>query len=279
MVHLKLQSVHRIVIFALAGVIALSACYLTATHAGQEPEDRPAVLKGYLPLSALPDSKALLPPPPAEGSAAMRFDAAVSQKSLNLHGTSRWDMAARDAILKFPEAVEPFACAIEAPISKQATPRLYNLLRRCRADAGMATFAAKNHYKRPRPFLVNRQPICTPKDENRLKHNGSYPSGHTAIGWTWALILAEIAPDRADAVIARGRAFGESRIVCNVHWYSDVLEGRLVGSATVAALHADAAFRADLDAARAELAATRARGLKPAHDCQADFEIMNKTIW
>jgi hypothetical protein len=100
--------------------------------------------------------------------------------------------------------------------------------------------------------------------------DGSYPSGHTAIGWAWALILTEIAPDRADAILARGRAFGESRVVCNVHWHSDVVEGRFVGAAAVARLHADPAFRADMEAAKLEVTAVRAKGLKPSCDCEAE---------
>ena len=48
--------------------------------------------------------------------------------------------------------------------------------------------------------------------------------------------------------------------MCNVHWESDVIEGRFVGSAAVAQLHADAAFLADLEAGKAELASVRAKG-------------------
>jgi acid phosphatase (class A) len=46
----------------------------------------------------------------------------------------------------------------------------------------------------------------------------SYPSGHTAIGLAWALILCELFPENANLILDRGRAFGESRVVCNVHW-------------------------------------------------------------
>jgi hypothetical protein len=31
--------------------------------------------------------------------------------------------------------------------------------------------------------------------ENDLRLSGSYPSGHAAIGWTWALISSVISPD------------------------------------------------------------------------------------
>ena len=77
----------------------------------------------------------------------------------------------------------------------------------------------------------------------------------------------QASPGQADAILARGRAFGQSRVACNVHWLSDVEEGRLMASATVARLHDDAAFRADLAAARAEIASARAKGLGPTGDC------------
>ena len=81
------------------------------------------------------------------------------------------------------------------------------------------------------------------------------------------MIMAQVAPDRADAVLARGRAFSHSRVVCNVHYLIDVEEGRTMGAATVAKLNANAEFRADLEAARAEVAAARAKGSKPTRDC------------
>ena len=109
--------------------------------------------------------------------------------------------------------------------------------------------------------------MCTPEERKSLLESGSYPSGHAAAGWAWALILAEIAPERLDAILARGLAFGESRVVCNVHWESDVAAGRILGAGVVARLHADAGFRQDLEAAREEVAAARAKGLKPRRDC------------
>jgi acid phosphatase (class A) len=104
--------------------------------------------------------------------------------------------------------------------------------------------------------------------------DGSYPSGHSSLGWAWALVLAEIDPENVNAILARGRAFSESRVVCGVHWQSDVSEGRHMGASTVARLHADLTFRADLEAAKAELAAVRAKGLKPTRDCQAEAAAM-----
>ena len=102
--------------------------------------------------------------------------------------------------------------------------------------------------------MVDGQPSCTPEQEPLLRRDGSYPSGHSAIGYGWGLILAELLPDRAAQLVARGRAYGDSRRICHVHWLSDVEEGRIVGAATVARLHGDPRFRQDLEAARIELA-------------------------
>ena len=109
--------------------------------------------------------------------------------------------------------------------------------------------------------------MCTPALDAGLRKDGSYPSGHSAIGWGWGLIVAEVVPDRIDAVLARGRAYSDSRRVCNVHWQSDVDEGRTMGAAVVARLHDSAEFRADVATAKAEVIAARAKGLIPNRDC------------
>ncbi len=127
--------------------------------------------------------------------------------------------------------------------------------------------------------MLDGLPTCRPEDEDALRSNGSYPSGHTAIGWAWALVLAEASPDQSDAIFARGRAFGDSRLVCDVHWESDVLEGRMIGAATVARLHAEPTFLADLEAAKSELAAARANTLTPQRDCKLEASALAQTPW
>ena len=118
---------------------------------------------------------------------------------------------------------------------------------------------------------------CAPDQEQALQTSGSYPSGHSAIGWAWALVLSEASPDQSQAILARGRAFGESRLVCNVHWESDVIEGRFMGAATVARLHDQPEFLADLEAAKAELTAARAKSLPPQNDCKFEAEALGET--
>jgi acid phosphatase (class A) len=238
------------------------------------PEIHPGILAGYLPAKELPNSLALIPKPPTAGSIAFTLDAETYRSTRTYRATPRWELATQDAELKFPQVAGTFSCAINAPISEKDTPHLYMLLRRTLTDAGLSTYTAKNQYKRTRPFVETKETSCTPAEEKILMNNGSYPSGHSSIGWAWALILIEIDPEHTNAILARGRAFGESRVICGVHWQSDVLEGQFMGAGTVARLHADPVFRADLDAAKAELATVRAKGLKPTRDCQAEAAAM-----
>jgi acid phosphatase (class A) len=254
----------------LALVVGGCAAIDTPPTRPTPPEMSGSTAQGYLAAAALPDSLALLPPPPAAGTPREAADIAANAAALPLRGSPRWTLAAADNVLDFPFAAGTFSCALDVPISREATPRLYALLRRSLADAGRATGAAKDHYRRPRPFVVNDAPICArDTDRARLVQSGSYPSGHATVGWAWALILTEIAPDRSAAVLARGRTYGQSRVVCNVHWQSDVDAGEVIGAATVALLHADAGFRTDVEAAKSELAALRARGEK-ARDCTVE---------
>ncbi len=234
------------------------------------PEIRPGILAGYLPHDALPNSLALVPPAPTPGTAVSALDEAVSRANLALEGSPRWRQATSDADLSFPHVAGTFSCSLGIPITETDTPHLYMLLRRSFTDAALSTYAAKNHYNRSRPFMENNHPTCSPNDEAFLRKDGSYPSGHTTIGWAWALILTEIAPTQADAILARGRTFGDSRLVCNVHWQSDVNEGRIMGASTVARLNADPAFLADLGAAKADYEIARAKELKPDRDCAAE---------
>jgi acid phosphatase (class A) len=238
------------------------------------PEQGLGALQGYLDPKELPNSLILVPPPPAPGSAAFMHDEEAARGTFALRDTPRFTLAASDFDLKLPHFVNDFSCALNAQITKENAPYLFTLLSRSFSDIGMSPYAAKNYYKRKRPFQENGEPMAVPEARSFLEKDPSYPSGHTALGWGFALILSEIAPDRAQEILARGRAFGESRVVCNHHWYSDVVWGRFMGAATVARLHADPTFSADLEAAKAEFAAIRAKNLPLTSDCKAEAEAL-----
>ena len=256
------------VVVALTWAVIVAGC--AHQHLPDPYVDATGRIRGYLAADALPAGAAFLPPPPAAGSVAQALDEEINRAAFALRGTPRWTVAAADADLTFPRAAGALACALGAPITPEQTPHTYRLLGRSFADTIRAASRAKQLSPRSRPFVVNGAPTCTPAEEPHLALSSSYPSGHSAVGWAWALIMSEVAPDRTGELLARGRAFGQSRVICNVHWQSDVVEGRMVGAATVARLHADPVFRADLEAARDELAAVRAAGVPPPGDCRAE---------
>jgi acid phosphatase (class A) len=268
----------------LAGCMASQAnatdCPPTDDLVTDVPELAPGsgFLIGYLKHEQVPNSLTLLPPPPKDDSTAFANDEAVSKVAYGLRDTPRWQQATLDAKVKMPDMTVAFSCALGVPISKTDTPNLIRMMSRVFTDTADSTEAAKHEYKRQRPFMVHNEGTCTPESEEALRGDPSYPSGHTAIGYAWMLTLVEAAPDRIDALVARGRAFGESRMVCNAHWQSDVLQGRAMGTVTMARLHAEPAFRADMRASIKDIAAARAKGLKPNNDCVKEAEALKQPI-
>lgn len=107
-----------------------------------------------------------------------------------------------------------------------------------------------------------------------------YPSGHATKGWTWALILSELLDDRAAPIMARGRAYGESRVVCGVHNMSAVEAGRMVASSTLTVIRTEPAYQDGVVAARRELDALRKASTPPAaQSCAAEEAVVNQPIF
>ena len=148
-----------------------------------------------------------------------------------------------------------FSGAFGSPITAKDTPELHKLLTNMIEDAGdLATRSAKEKYMRIRPFAFYGVPTCNTTEQDKLSKNGSYPSGHTSIGWATALVLTEINPQRQDQILQRGYDLGQSRVICGYHWQSDVDAARIVGSAVVATLHTNDAFQQQLKKAKEEFA-------------------------
>ena len=255
----------------IAGALALAGAAVLAEQPAPAPE-KFRIPPGYLDPSVLPDSVVLVPAPPAEGTSARARDEDASKAGRALRSSARWDLATNDARLFVPGDTDAFSCAAGFAIGPDTTPATQRLLRRVMLDLAVSTGGAKKKYQRPRPFMENGEPSCTPNQEAFLRKDGSYPSGHSAIGFGWGLVLAELIPERATELVARGRAFGDSRRVCNVHWLSDIEEGRIVASAAFAKLHSSPAFQEDLKAARAEIAAGNLAA--PKRDCAKETEAL-----
>ena len=234
----------------------------------------PGVLYGFLPWPSLPDSLNLIGKPPKSDSGELAFDQERNKEMLLLKGSKRWDLAVSDSNLKFPHAAGTFSCALGFEITQQAYPNLYMLLRRSATDAGLSTFAAKKKYQRSRPFMINEQPTCDTSNEAHLRTSGAYPSGHSAIGWAWALILSELVPEQSNAILARGRAFAQSRAVCNVHWQSDIVNGSVLGAAAYSKLHSSELFLTTLERAKAEIKQNKVKQEPSLEKCKKESEAL-----
>ena len=209
----------------------------------------------FLQIGEVANSLELLPPPPQPGSILFLNDQAQYQWGLMQRRTPRGDQAVTDARVDGAGVPNAFSEAFGVKISKENTPEIFKLVVNMREDAGdLATRAAKEHYMRVRPFAFYEKTTCNPEQQQELSTNGSYPSGHTAIGWATALVLAEINVDRQNEILKRGYEMGQSRVICGYHFQSDVDAARLVASAVVARLHANEAFIAQLAKAKKEFA-------------------------
>lgn len=261
----------------MAWKLLMAAAAVATLGAAPAPAPAPMATppaQGYL-GDAAPDTYKILPPAPVPGTTRYEADRTVYLATRSLQDTPRWAMAQNDAnqlgILK------DLSCAIGVDLNPANAPKTVALISRVGRDVSLATNRPKDIYKRQRPYLIDEGPICVEKSE-ALAKSADYPSGHNTWGWTVGLIMAELAPDRATAILARARAFGESRLVCGVHNLSAVEAGRLNGSIVVAGLHGSEAFRKDLEAVRKEVAAARKAG--PAPDpaaCAKEAEIIAKS--
>ena len=214
---------------------------------------------GYLAPRAALQIEAWLPPPPAEDSMTNAADVATFLHTRSLIGTARAEEAHADDVVKPAEAVAPrFAYVMGVTLDHRTAPRLMRMMDLVRNDAEWLVLPVKKPVAsggRRRPFVdYPKLPTC-PLVYDALGTTGAYPSGHAMTGWLWASILAELAPQFADGLLARGVAFGESRVVCGFHYPSDIVAGRLAASALLARLHAEPKFLADLAQARREVTA------------------------
>ncbi len=240
----------RVLALCLASFFSVNAFALVPP--GNDVTTKPDLY--YLTNAQAIDSLALLPPR-AVASIAFLNDQAMYEQGRLLRNTERGKLAAEDANLSAGGVANAFSSAFGSPITEKDAPQLHKLLTNMIEDAGdLATRSAKEKYMRIRPFAFYGVSTCNTTEQDKLAKNGSYPSGHTSIGWATALVLAEINPQRQNEILKRGYELGESRVICGYHWQSDVDAARIVGSAVVATLHTNPAFQQQLQKAKDEFA-------------------------
>lgn len=235
---------------------ALAACLLMGGCAtAGRPLAALAPVDGYLDLAAVTAMAAQFSPSPVDLRAEQTAFDSVEP------GTDRWWLATSHAELRPPDAAQHFDCVLGARLTDQPRPALTRLMNRLLIDS--ASVAAVLAERAPRRRPIAEQPDLQPcvRMDAAVRDSPSWPAGGAVAGAAYGEMFATLAPDQAEAVRRRGRDIGESRALCRVNWQADVTDGLQIGRAVYERAAAAPSFAADLEAARAEVAAARAEGL------------------
>ena len=188
----------------------------------------------------------------------MRYWKAKEQRD-----TERGDRAASEAEYSEDMMRKVFGEAVGMTLSPETTPAISELIDSILVRSSDTADRLKPIRFRKRPFVQLGDPSFVPGDEEKERGKSSFPSGHTNLGWTTALIMAEVAPDHQDEILRRGYEYGYNRLIVGYHWASDIEVTRLLASALVARLHADAEISQLIAKACAEYK-EKATGIEPA---------------
>ena len=195
-----------------------------------------------------PDAIELLAPPPLMDSPEQAADMAEVQAVY--HAATSNDITAAYSEKKFN--IFNFTPAIGDFFQPGKFPKTEAFFENVQSDAAAVTDKAKDFYKRPRPYVTDPTLI-----NGKLEKSYSYPSGHSTESMVLALVLAEVFPDKHDAIIATARSIGWHRVMIARHYPTDIYAGRVLAQAIVKQMEKNDDFQKDLAAAKAEIVAAQ----------------------
>ena len=217
-----------------------------------------AEVSSFLTADEIPSASEFLPLPPNPTDAAFYNDWYRYEWGKSMRNTERGKQAIEDANHSLEYFYKIYSEPFDLIISKENTPEISALLERVLATSVLCKDKAKNGYMRIRPFVQFNEPTPVPSDEEVLRKNSSYPSGHTTMGWGIALVLAEINPNRQNEILKRAFEYGESRVIVGFHYQSDVDHARVLTSVLLNRLHDNDDFIKQLQKAKEEFARKKA---------------------
>ena len=207
----------------------------------------------YFELNQLPKLINILPPPPAFDSPEFTNDVMrYCWGKVQRQDPERVAQAIADA--EWNDHTKLYALwqdAFGLEITESSTPEIWKLLETSLATTDPMRKETKEYYKRQRPFERYEDPMPS-HEEAELAGEGSYPSGHSLRGWGISLLLAQIAPQRADQIFKRGWDYCNSRVIVGAHWQSDVDNSRTAASIGFCALQGSETFITQMKKAQAE---------------------------
>lgn len=228
--------------------LAAAAMMATVNVCAQDDTVRP-----YFELDQLPKLVEIMPAPPAFDSPEFAYDVIrYGWGKVQRQDSCRVALAVADAEWDdLPKLFLQWKDAFGLEITEKGTPEIYKLLVTSLATTDPMRKEVKAFYHRQRPF--ERFDDSMPShEEEYLRGEGSYPSGHSLRGWGISLLLAQIAPSRANEIFKRGWDYCTSRVIVGAHWQSDVDASRTAASVGFCALQGSEAFMAQMKKAQKE---------------------------
>jgi acid phosphatase (class A) len=198
----------------------------------------------YLP-EGQPDAITLLAPPPLPDSPEQAADL---QEVREVHqAATPADLAAAKKETKF--TIFTFTPAIGDFFQPGKFPKTEEFFHHVQGDAASVVDNAKDYWKRPRPYAIDPSLAG-----GKLETSFSYPSGHSTESMVLALVLADLFPDKHDAIVAVARNIGWHRVEYARHYPTDIYAGRVLAQAIVREMKKSPAFQRDFAEAKAEIA-------------------------
>jgi acid phosphatase (class A) len=234
----------------LTGLLAFAVVATTPRANGQMDQPSQPVQSSQLHYltGKKPDAIALLAPPPLADSVEQAAD--MEEVRMVYHAATSNDIAAAYSEKKFD--IFNFTPAIGDFFMPGKFPKTEAFFHRVQTDAETVTDNAKEFYKRPRPYVTDPSLI-----NGKLEKSFSYPSGHSTESMVLALVLADLFPDKHDAIIAEARSIGWHRVQTARHYPTDIYAGRVLAQAIVKQMVKSDAFQKDFAEAKAEIAAAQ----------------------
>jgi acid phosphatase (class A) len=229
--------------FCCARGLALAALFVFAAAGGFAKDATLNYLK-----AGKPDAASLLAPPPLPESAEAAAD--LDEVRAIYHSAGSNDVAAAYAEKSF--SVFNFAAAVGSFFQATKLPKTAAFFARVQSDAANVTDLGKNFFKRPRPYTTDPG-----LSNGKLEKSFSYPSGHSTESMVLALVLADLVPDKREAILDHARAMGWHRVQIARHYPTDIYAGRTLALAIVKQFKKSDAFQQDFEAVKAELASAR----------------------
>ena len=234
-------------ILLLGGTLALATAASAQMVATAKPAKAPKTFQVLNPADVAP--ALLLAPPYARGSAEEAAELAEVRRIVTTATPARMAQARADDELEDPSI---FDGAVGAGFDVKKLPITWALLRLVQNESDRTADLGKKRYARIRPWGID--PTLPNCDAGKGKSPlGSYPSGHSSLGYAVGPVLAALFPDHADAIQARAREYAMSRIICGVHFPSDTEASHVIGTAVATRLMTMPAIQIRFAAARSEL--------------------------